>query len=143
MFQREGLAQHAASHQHDRGVASRSCVLFVSFQISVFTESEAHRDVRAPVSAGLSRREHWGGLPRPPPGNPPDPNNWMSTWTSQVAPVVKNPPATAGDIRDACLIPESGRSPGGGNGNPIQYSCLENPMDRGAWQAMVHSITKS
>ena len=73
MFQREVLAQHAASHQHDRGVASQSCVLFVSFQISVFTESEAHRDVRAHLSAGLSRREHWGGLPRPPPGNPPEP----------------------------------------------------------------------
>ena len=67
----------------------------------------------------------------------------MSIWTSQVAPVVKNPPANAGDIRDAGLIPESGIFSGGGNGNPIQYSCLENPMDRGAWWVMVHSITKS
>ena len=54
---------------------------------------------------------------------------------SQVALVLKNPPANAGDIRDAGLIPESSRSPGGGNGNPFQHSCLENPMDRGAWQA--------
>ena len=57
--------------------------------------------------------------------------------------MVKNPPANSGDARDAGLIPASGRSPGGGNGNPLQYSCLENPMDRGAWRATVHGITKS
>ena len=51
---------------------------------------------------------------------------------------VKNRPATAGDIRDSGLIPRLGRSPGGGHGNPVQYSCLENPMDRGAWQAIIH-----
>ena len=56
--------------------------------------------------------------------------------------VVKNPPANAGDRRDAGLIPGSGRSPGGGHGNPPQYSCLENPTDRGAWQAIVHSVAK-
>ena len=61
---------------------------------------------------------------------------------SQVALVVKNPPANAGDVRDMGLIPGSGRSPGGGNGNPLQYSSLENPMDRGAWWAMVHRVTK-
>ena len=54
---------------------------------------------------------------------------------SQVALVLKNPPANAGDIRDAGLIPGLSRSPGGGNGNPLQHSCLENPMDRGAWWA--------
>ena len=53
--------------------------------------------------------------------------------------VVKNPPANAGD---SGLISWSGRSPGEGNGNPLQYSCLENPMDRGAWQATVHGVTK-
>ena len=52
--------------------------------------------------------------------------------------MVKNLPANAGDIRDAGSIPGSGRSPGGGNGNPHQYSCLENPMDRGDWWAIVH-----
>ena len=57
--------------------------------------------------------------------------------------VVKNPPAKAGDIRDIDSIPGSGRSPGGGHGNQLQYSCLENPMDRGAWQAMVHKVAKS
>ena len=61
----------------------------------------------------------------------------------QVALVVKNPPANAGDRRDAGSVPGSGRSPGGGHGNPLQYSCLENPMDRGAWWATVYSITKS
>ena len=50
---------------------------------------------------------------------------------SQVALVVKNPPANAGDVRDKGLIPGLGRSPGAGHGNPLQYSCLENPMDRG------------
>ena len=54
---------------------------------------------------------------------------------SQVALVVKNPPANAGDIRDMGSIPRSGRSPGEGHGNPLQYSHLENPMDRGAWRA--------
>ena len=62
---------------------------------------------------------------------------------SQAVLVVKNPPANAGDIRDACLVPGLGRSPGGGCGNVLQYSCLENPMDRGSWQAKVHGVTKS
>ena len=52
---------------------------------------------------------------------------------------VKNPPANVGDIRDVASILRSGRSPGGGHGNPLQYSCLENPMDRGAWLATVLS----
>ena len=62
---------------------------------------------------------------------------------SQVVLVVKNPPADAGDVGDAGLIPGSGRSSGGECGNPLQYSCLENPMDRGAWQATVHGVAKS
>ena len=57
--------------------------------------------------------------------------------------VVKNPIANAGDIRDAGLIPGPGRSPGEGHGNLLQCSCLENPMDRGAWCATVHRVTKS
>ena len=56
--------------------------------------------------------------------------------------MVKNPPANAGDIRGVGLIPGSGRSLGGGHGNPLQYSFLENPMDRGAWRATVHGIAK-
>ena len=62
---------------------------------------------------------------------------------SQGALVVKNPPSNARDIRDTSSIPGLGRSSGGGRGNTLQYSCLENPMDRGAWQAMVHGIAKS
>ena len=61
---------------------------------------------------------------------------------SQVVLVVKNPPAQTGDIRDVGLIPGLGRSPGGGNGHPLQYSCLENPMGRGAWRATVHGVAK-
>ena len=57
--------------------------------------------------------------------------------------VVKNPPANAGDIRDADLILGSGRYPGEGHGNPLQYPCLENPVDGGAWQATVPGVTKS
>ena len=57
--------------------------------------------------------------------------------------VVKNLPANAGNAEDSGSIPRSGRSPGEGNGNPLQYSCLENPMDKGVWQAIVHGVTKS
>ena len=64
-------------------------------------------------------------------------------WASQVVLVVKNPPASAGNLRDKHFIPEWGRSPGWGHGNSLQYSCLENPMDRGAWWATLHRGTKS
>ena len=57
--------------------------------------------------------------------------------------VVKKPAANAGDVRNACLVLGLGRSPGRGHGNPLQYSCLENPMDRGAWQATVHRVAES
>ena len=60
-----------------------------------------------------------------------------------VALVEKNPPANAGDVRDVGSILGLGRCPGGGSGNPLQYSYLGNPMDRGAWQSIVHGITKS
>ena len=61
----------------------------------------------------------------------------------QVALAVMNLPANAGDIRDMGSISGSGRSPGEGNGNPLQYSCLGNPMDRGTWQATVHGVAKN
>ena len=59
--------------------------------------------------------------------------------------MVKNPPANAGDLRDvgSIPIPGLGRSPGEGNGNPLQYSCLDNSKDRGAWQAAVHGVAQS
>ena len=64
-------------------------------------------------------------------------------WGFQVVLVVKNPPTKAADVKDIGLIPGLGRYRGGGHGNPLQYSCLENPMDREAWQATVHRVTKS
>ena len=74
---------------------------------------------------------------------------WLTCWYSYMffqnrisALVVKNLPAKAGDARDTGLIPGLGRSSGVGNGNPLQYSCLENSVDRGAWQAIVHRVTK-
>ena len=67
----------------------------------------------------------------------------MGEGASQVAPVVKNLPDNAEDIRDMGSIPGSGRSPAGGHGNPLQYTCLENTMDRGVWWASVHRVTKS
>ena len=68
----------------------------------------------------------------------------MALYSSEASldTVVKNLPANAGYTGDAGLIPGSGRPPGEGNGNPIQYSCLGNPMDRGAWWATVHGVTK-
>ena len=68
--------------------------------------------------------------------------NWYAVSLLEAFPggsAVKNPPGNAADVG---LVPVSGRLPGGGNGNPLQYSCQENPMDRGAWQATVHGVTK-
>ena len=73
-------------------------------------------------------------------------NNWFcrnSVNISEVALVVKNPPANAGDIRDTGSIPGLGRSSGERYGNPLQYSCLKNPVDRGAWGTTVHRVTQS
>ena len=63
--------------------------------------------------------------------------------SSQVVLVVKNPVANVRDVRNECSIPWLGRSPGGGHGNTLQYSCPENPMNRGAWQATVHGVAES
>ena len=67
----------------------------------------------------------------------------MNIWLPEVVLVVKNPPANAADIRDMGSIPGLGRYPEGGHGNLLQYSCLDNPVDRGAWQTTVHEVTKS
>ena len=84
------------------------------------------------------------------PVEPPGGFLWLyrKSWkqvvrSSQMMLVVKNLPASARHERDACLIPGSRRSPGGGHGNPLQYSCLENPMDGGAWRGTVHNVSKS
>ena len=68
---------------------------------------------------------------------------YNTQWASQVVLMVKNPPTNAGDTRDKGSIPASERSPGEGHGNPLPYSCLENPMDRGAWRATGHRGAKS
>ena len=65
----------------------------------------------------------------------------LSVFPHSGGTVVKNPPASAGDTRDVGSISGSGRSPGVGNGNPLQYACLENPKDREAWWATVHGVT--
>ena len=71
------------------------------------------------------------------------PGNNTEVGCHSLLQVVKNPPANAGDLRDEGSIPGSGRSPGGEYGNPLQYSCLGNSMDRGDWWAMAHSVAKS
>ena len=73
----------------------------------------------------------------------PTEGSYSDQWVSQVALVVKKTPVNAGDVRDTGLIPGSGRSPGGKHGNPLQYSYLENSMDRGDWRAIVHRVAKS
>ena len=82
-------------------------------------------------------------------GTPPSRRGRLTTFiklrlgASQLVLVVKNLLASAGDMRDLGSVPGSKRSPGRGHGNPLQYSCLENPMDRGAWWAMVHRVAES
>ena len=66
-----------------------------------------------------------------------------NTWASRAAREVKKPAANAGDVREAGSLPVSERSPGGGDGNPLQYSCLGNTLDREAWWAAVHAVTES
>ena len=70
-------------------------------------------------------------------------SQYTTLWVSSVAQLVKNLSANAGDSRDKCSIPGLGRYPGEGNGNPLQYSCLENPIDRGAWRATIYRVTQS
>ena len=113
---------------------------------------------QTPLSVGLSRQEYWSGLPCSPPGDLPNPGlnpglmhcRWILYllspvfyWSSQVVLVEKNQPANSGDIRDVGLTPGSGRSPGEEHGNPLQYSCLENSMNREAWWATVYWVEKS
>ena len=111
---------------------------------------------QAALSTGFFRQEYWNGQPCPPQGDLSDPGFKPTSPALQVdsllsetlgytlvALVVKNLPANVGDIKDKSLIPGLGRSPGGGCNNLLQYSCLENPMDREAWQATVHWVAKS
>ena len=102
---------------------------------------------QAPPSVGFSRQEYWSGLPFPSPGDLPNPgieprSPALPTDALPSEPP-GNPPAKAGDIRDTGSILGSGRAPGGGHSNPLQYSCLENPMDRGTRWATAHWVVKS
>ena len=107
-------------------------------------------------SPHVERPDHSQGcLTTRPPAAGSSSNSGFTSWglisrrvltilrTFQVALVVRNPPANAGDLRDMGSIPGSGRSPGGGYSTLLQYFCLENPMDRGAWQATVHGVAES
>ena len=101
---------------------------------------------------GFSRQEYWNDLPFPTPGHLPDPGieprspalladsslPEIPGMGFQSGASVKNPPANVEDIKDTGSVPQSGRSPGGGHGNPLQYSCLKSPMDTGAWWVTVH-----
>ena len=95
---------------------------------------------RAPMSIGFSRQEYWRGLPCPPPVYFPVPGVELR---SLMSPKLANSKASAYTVGDLGSSPGSGRSSGEGNGKPLQYSCLENPMDRGARQATVHWVAKS
>ena len=100
---------------------------------------------QGPLSMEFSRQEYWSGLPFPSPGDLPDPGlepRFLSSYipASLVAQTVKNLPT----MRETWVWedPWVGRSPGGGHSNPLQYSCLENPMDRGAWRATIHGVAE-
>ena len=99
-------------------------------------EEEARYKLEAPAKAGsksgVGLKEHRAGM-----GDESLDKGGSKTPFCQVALVVRNPPAITQDMRDAGSSPALGRSPGEGHGNPLQYSCLENPMDRGAWRAGV------
>ena len=113
---------------------------------------------QAPLSMGFSRQEYWNGLPCPLPGDLPDPGIQSTSLTSSTligrffitsanwdfpgGASGKNLPASAGDIRAAGLIPELGKSPGGGHGNPFQYSCLENPHGERSLAGTVHEVAE-
>ena len=92
---------------------------------------------------GFSRQEYWSGLPFPSPGDFPHPGTEPGSPALQEDSLPTEPLRLPSECRNLGLIPELGRSPGEGNDNPLQYSCLENSTDRGAWLAIVHWIAKS
>ena len=106
---------------------------------------------QAPLSMEFSRQEYWSGLPFPSPGDLSNPGIEPGSPARQADAVPSQPPGdsgkepacNAGDIRDVVSIPGSGRYPGGRNGNALQYSCLENCMDRRTWQPTVLGVAKS
>ena len=122
--------------------ASSGFRYYSSLSFTKDTQTIAHL---IPLYLEFSRQEYWSEQPFSP-GDLLDPGIECRHPTlqadSQVVLVIKNPPAKA-DVRDSSLIPGTGRSHGRGNGNAFQDSCLENPTDRGAWQATLHEVAKS
>ena len=106
---------------------------------------------QAPLSKGFFKQEYWSGLPYPPPGDLSDPGIKPASLMSPIFvgeffttdPLVVQSEESACNAGDLGSIPGSARSPGGGHGNPLHYFCLENPLDREAWQATVQRVTKS
>ena len=106
--------------------------------------------LQAPLSRGFFKQEYWSGLPCPPPGDLPNPGIQPASLMSPsfagkffiTDPLVAQSEESACNAGDLGSIPGLGRSPGGGNGYPFQYSCLENSMDRGAWWAAVHGAQR-
>ena len=101
---------------------------------------------QAPLSMGSSKQEYWSGLPFPSPGHLLDPGiepgSLRSSWVFKSFPGGSDGKVSACNAGDPGSIPGLGRSPGKGNGNPRQYSCQENPMDRGSWQATDHGVSR-
>ena len=110
---------------------------------SVASDSATPWMVCCQVSMELSRQEYRSGLSFPSSGDLPNPAIESTPPVLWADSLPSEPPANSGDTRDLGWIPGSGRSPGEGNGNPIQCSCLENTRDRGAWWATVHEVAKS
>ena len=132
------MREHPVSSCHAMRCHFSHVQLFVTLWIAT---------CQAPLSMGCSRQEYWSGLTFLPSGDLPDSGieplspwgyTFLSRWHGTL--VAKNPPANA---RGTCSTPGSGRSPAVRNRNPFQHSCLEESMDRGAWQATVHVVTKS
>ena len=123
--------------------ASRGFRYYSALSFTKYKQTIAHL---IPLYLKFSRQEYWSEKPYSP-GALLDPGierrHPILQADSQVVLVIKNLPARAGDVRDSSLIPGTGRSHGRGNGNAFQDSCLENPTDRGAWQATLHEVAKS
>ena len=120
----KGCRSIAYGYGANEGVIKVDCVVRVQ---RTEPHVDAERQEKGWGGPSAHEKECGGGLP----------------GASQMTGVVKNPPVKAGDLRDMSSSPGLGRSPGGGHGNPFQYSCLEKPMDGGAWWATAHGVAES
>ena len=132
------------------GSAWLVCSLFLSLCLSPVSLSQAHQGPAPKCLASSPILNEWGLCPKPSPNGPDDAATQKfrgmhsSCGNSGFAGGARGKGVCqCRRLRDAGSIPGSGRSPGGGHGNPLQYSCLKNPMDRGAWRATVHRVAKN